>query len=69
MVCDYMGAGKAYYGDAFTIEKEYEWWQNKKSKPLAMHKNDFDFLNRFFESLKEFGEEETFEYLKKGFLF
>lgn len=37
MFCDYIGAGQAYMGKNFTIESEYQWWQNKKQKPLAMH--------------------------------
>lgn len=65
MICDYMGAGRAYYGKAFTIEKEYEWWQNKKSKPIAMHKNDLAFLDKFFETCKNIGEKEAFQLLKE----
>ena len=37
MLCDYLGAGRAYQGKNFTYAGEYEWWQNKKSLPLAMH--------------------------------
>ena len=37
MVCDYIGAGKAYMGKDFTYNKEYQWWVLKKSKPLKMH--------------------------------
>lgn len=37
MVCDYLAAGRAYSGDKFTMEKEYEWWQQKK-KIAFMHK-------------------------------
>lgn len=64
MICDYIGAGRAYYGKAFTMEKEYEWWQNKKSKPLAMHKEVLEFTDRFFECLLKEGEKETFKKLK-----
>ena len=38
LVCDYIAAGKAYAGDSFTYQREYEWWLNKLKKPLAMHK-------------------------------
>lgn len=37
LVCDYLAAGMAYNGDAFTYEGEYAWWQAKISKPIAMH--------------------------------
>lgn len=50
MICDYISAGKAYYGKNFTPQKEYEWWQNKKIKPLIMHEKDKEFLNNFFET-------------------
>lgn len=37
-VCDFIGAGQAYMGDAFTYTQEYEvWWKNKISQPIAMH--------------------------------
>lgn len=64
MICDYIGAGRAYHGKAFTVEKEYEWWQNKKAKPVAMHKNDLAFLDEFFEMYMHHGEAAAFEWLK-----
>ena len=64
MICDYIGAGRAYFGKAFTIEKEYEWWQVKKAKPIAMHKKDIAFLDKFFEMCMCWGEATAFEWLK-----
>lgn len=46
MLCDYLGAGRAYMGKDFTYQKEYEWWGNKISKPIAMHPNTLDFITR-----------------------
>jgi hypothetical protein len=46
MLCDYLGAGRAYMGKNFTYQKEYEWWGNKISKPIAMHPNTIDFITR-----------------------
>ena len=37
MICDFLGAGRAYYGKSFTLEKEYEWWENNKDKKSAMN--------------------------------
>ena len=34
MICDYLGAARAYMGKNFTYEAEYEWW-NLKKKPTA----------------------------------
>jgi hypothetical protein len=56
MLCDYLGAGRAYYGKDFTYEKEYEWWQNKLSKPLAMHDSNKDFISMYMELLKVYGD-------------
>lgn len=64
MICDYVGAGKAYYGKDFTPQKEYDWWQNKKSKPLAMHEKDKAFVDEFFEKYL-LNEKAAFEELKK----
>jgi hypothetical protein len=36
MVCDYLGAGRAYMGKNFSYEKEYEWWMKKNQLPLLM---------------------------------
>lgn len=46
MLCDYLGAGRAYMGKDFTYQKEYEWWCNKCKKPLAMHSNTLGFITR-----------------------
>jgi hypothetical protein len=46
MLCDYLGAGRAYMGKAFTYQKEYEWWCNKCKNPLAMHPNTLGFITR-----------------------
>ena len=29
MICDFLGAGRAYMGKLFTAEKEYGWWTNE----------------------------------------
>ena len=36
MVCDCLGAGHAYMRSAFTYQKEYEWWQTKRRRGVAM---------------------------------
>lgn len=51
MLCDYLGAGRAYYGKDFTYMKEYDWWQNKIKKPLAMHPNDKEFITMCLSKL------------------
>lgn len=51
MLCDYLGAGRAYYGKEFTYQKEYEWWQAKSQKPLAMHPKDKEFIEFWLKKL------------------
>lgn len=45
MLCDYLGAGRAYSGKNFTYQGEYEWWLKKKSSPLLMHSVIQNFIN------------------------
>ena len=44
MLCDYLGAGRAYMGKDFTYQAEYNWWLNKKKNPLAMHEDNKAFI-------------------------
>jgi hypothetical protein len=36
MICDYLGAARAYYGTSFTYAKEHDWWVNIKRDNCAM---------------------------------
>lgn len=45
LLCDYLGAGRAYSGKNFTYEGEYIWWKNKSSKPIAMHPHMIAFID------------------------
>ncbi len=37
MLCDYLGAGRAYMKGKFDIQCEIIWWENKNKNPIAMH--------------------------------
>lgn len=37
LICDYLGAGRAYMKNDFSYEAEYNWWKQKITKPIAMH--------------------------------
>lgn len=52
LICDYLGAGNAYMGKNFSYEAEYEWWLNKKSKPLFMHNQTKHFIEICLNRLK-----------------
>ena len=45
MICDYLGAARAYMGKYFSYCAEYEWWQKKLSLPRSQHQNDKDFVS------------------------
>lgn len=64
MLCDYLGAGKAYYGNNFTYEKEFAWWEIKNSKPLAMHPDDKEFITYWLHQIVE-NEHAAFNKLRK----
>lgn len=34
MICDYMGAGRAYMGEEFSYDAEYGWWLNKRKSVI-----------------------------------
>jgi hypothetical protein len=50
LVCDYIGAARAYMGKNFTFQGEYEWWEKKSSNPLAMHPAILDFVEVVLKS-------------------
>lgn len=70
LICDYLGAGKAYMGDTFSYEAEYNWWLNKKNKPLLMHNQTKQFIEICLCKLKNnsenykniFNKKSLFEY-------
>ena len=45
MLCDFLGAGRAYSGKKFTYTGELEWWKKKIENPLAMHQVQKYFIN------------------------
>ena len=55
MLCDYLGAGHAYWGKNFTYKGELAWWENKKSNPLAMHPINKAFISQALEEINENG--------------
>ena len=54
MVCDYLGAGKAYSGKKFTIQQEWAWWQTKRGLAV-MHPDTFAFADFMFNEMNEKG--------------
>lgn len=51
MLCDYLGAGRAYMGKNFSYEAEYNWWLKKREKPLAMHQDTLFFIDHCLNML------------------
>ena len=51
MLCDYLGAARAYMGKSFTYLKELDWWDTKKAKPLAMHPININFITDMLTTL------------------
>lgn len=56
MVCDFLGAGRAYYGDSFSYSREHSWWlQERDTGSKAMHHQNKIMLDIIFSDL-EFAE-------------
>lgn len=52
MVCDFLGAGRAYMGEDFSIQAEYDWWQNKKTV-VVMHEDTLKLVNKLFDLMRK----------------
>lgn len=55
MVCDYLGAGRAYMGKNFSYRAEWEWWCKKCLECKAMHWRQKAFVTYVLWHLKEVG--------------
>lgn len=53
MICDYLGAGKAYLGKNFTYKKELEWWENRQTDQMLMSHTDRTLLTFIFKTFIE----------------
>lgn len=67
MVCDYLGAARAYMGDNFNYENEYKWWEKKKVSAKAMHPYTVYFIDTILSHLKKYPDDED-RILNKDFL-
>lgn len=56
MLCDFIGAGKAYHGKDFTYQKEWGWWLGKRDTAV-MHPVIWEFINEMMKDLVNHGEE------------
>lgn len=65
MLCDYLGAGRAYMGKDFSYYLEWTWWLNKCSNPLAMHPYTKEFIHIVLSELCASSKFKSKSYLKK----
>ena len=54
MICDYLGAGRAYKGKEFSMDAEYAWWLTKKDK-VKMHQDTFNAVDKILTDMNEKG--------------
>ena len=58
MICDYIGAARAYLGKKFNFIDEYKWWVNKRDDRHAkIHPNTAKFVTNVFSFLAEYEEQ------------
>ena len=56
LICDYLGAAKAYIGDEFTYTGEYNWWL-EKVKTAKIHHRTAKFITIVFYTLAQMEQE------------
>lgn len=61
MICDYLAAGRAYMGNSFTFQAEWNWWLNKNKNKIAMHPENWTVINTVLANLSIHFEEEKIE--------
>lgn len=53
LVCDFLGAGRAYSGDVFTYSSEHAWWlKERETGSAAMHPYNKQMLDIIFSDLE-----------------
>lgn len=60
MFCDFLAAGKAYMGENYTPQAEFDWWKNKR-KTVVMHPAIKEFIDTCFANYLAMGSAYTLE--------
>lgn len=68
MLCDYLGAGKAYMGKKFTYGAELDWWENKLKTVNAMHYRQKRFIGIVLRELSARGHDRHFRKILRSAL-
>lgn len=55
MLCDYLGAGKAYHGIAFSYDDELRWWEEQLNKNICIHPMTAKFITLVLTDLSDIG--------------
>ena len=70
LVCDWVGAGRAYFGKDFTFAKEWEWWRDKiENRHPKINQQTANFVDHVFWNLKheeELGKADPFDEVVYG---
>lgn len=48
LICDWLGAARAYLGSEFSYNKEWEWWCQKRDSQPKMHQQTMNFVDLVF---------------------
>lgn len=52
MLCDFLGAGRAYMGDNFSYKAEYDWWKSQLKRNICIHPAIAHFITKVLTRLK-----------------
>ena len=53
LICDYLAAGQEYMKDNFTYKAEYDWWIERRKKPLSMHPQTKIFIELMLKEMSK----------------
>lgn len=48
LICDWLGAARAYLGSEFSYKKEWEWWCQKRDSRPKIHQQTMNFVDLVF---------------------
>lgn len=61
MLCDFIGAGKAYLKDRFSWQSEYHWWEQKRER-VVMHPVVWHFIGLMLYKFKDENSDMSLNY-------
>ena len=68
LICDWIGAGKAYNQTKWTQDTPYEYWLNNRDK-MRFHNETYEFIDHVLKEIKEYGWDDIAFEIKVGHIY